>query len=118
MTLESTKFFLLQERRGRGASQGLFSRVFGALDTALDPNQPPFRILLQVPSDLCSESGFHATVMWTHTLGISDQVPDSDIYNVIALAHSQSLIEDDMARLTTELTATLGRGTVTWGSEG
>lgn len=44
---ERNQYFVLQERRGRAADAGFLSRFVGTLDSVLDPNTPPFRILLQ-----------------------------------------------------------------------
>lgn len=47
--LRSSKFFVMQERRGHGDNSSFLSKVIGTLDNVLDTKAQPFRILLQTP---------------------------------------------------------------------
>lgn len=48
-TKEKSRYFVVQRRRGHGASRGLSSIIIGTLDSVFD-KPAPFRILHQTPS--------------------------------------------------------------------
>ncbi|KAK5644832.1 hypothetical protein RI129_006132 [Pyrocoelia pectoralis] len=50
VTEETTKYFILQHRKGHGKSKGLSSLLVGTMDSIFDSKPPPYRILHQTPS--------------------------------------------------------------------
>ncbi|KAF5278381.1 hypothetical protein FQA39_LY05870 [Lamprigera yunnana] len=50
VTEESTKYFVLQHRKGHGKSKGLSSLLVGTMDSIFDSKPPPYRILHQTPT--------------------------------------------------------------------
>ncbi|KAF2879783.1 hypothetical protein ILUMI_26388 [Ignelater luminosus] len=50
VTEESTRYFVLQHRKGHGKSRGLSSLLVGTMDSIFDSKPPPYRILHQTPS--------------------------------------------------------------------
>lgn len=50
LTEATSKYFVLQRRRGHGEPRGLSSYLVGTLDSVFDTKPAPFRILHQTPS--------------------------------------------------------------------